>query len=76
MVEIIAGIVVFIVVALTAGVVLFKVARRTMKFVVRVAIFCVIVVALAVGGMVWWSTRSGEVKGSGKPNRPANSRRR
>lgn len=75
-VEIIIGVVVFVFITFVAGIVLFKVARRTMKFMVRAVIFGVIVVALAVGAVLWWATRSDDAKGGGKPNRPVNSRRR
>lgn len=59
-------------VLLVAGVVLFGLARRAMKLMVRVAIFGVIVIALLVGGVTWWFTGSGK----GKSNRPSNSRRK
>lgn len=59
-------------VILVAGVVLFGIARRAMKFMVRVAIFGVIVIALLVGGVTWWFTGSS----TGKSNRPSNSRRK
>lgn len=59
-------------VALAAAFLLFGVARRAMKFVVRVAIFAVIVTALVIGGVTWWFLRSG----TGKTNKPTNSRRR
>jgi high-affinity Fe2+/Pb2+ permease len=75
-VEIILGVAVFVVIALVAGWVLFNVARRTMKLVVRVVIFSVIVVALLVGGVAWWLSKSGNSGRSGGSNRSNNSRRR
>jgi energy-coupling factor transporter transmembrane protein EcfT len=63
-------------IALVAAVLLFFFARRAMKFVVRVAIFVVIVVALVIGVSVYWYSSSGKSTRNVPSNRPANSRPR
>ena len=63
-------------VAVVAAILLFVVARRAMKFVIRLVIFGVIVFALLIGGVAYWFTSGSTPKKTGPANRPANSRPR
>lgn len=63
-------------IALVAAVLLFVVARRAMKLMIRLVIFGVIMIALLIGGVAYWFTAGSTPAKSGPANRPANSRPR
>ncbi|MGH9943032.1 MAG: hypothetical protein ACRD9R_11825 [Pyrinomonadaceae bacterium] len=64
-----------VVILIAAGLLALLLAWRAVRFLVRLALLGVLLLALLAGGYVWWWQNSGDSAAPSRKQRPADTRR-